>query len=1602
MSHPHINTTTTTLGNGDDPQPISIRRDKSNTSVHHLDPHHSQHQQHHSSPIPTPSSHGSTKNLMEDEDDDQYWGKPIKNSQDEEVANQPMNKGEASYVGSNTSYSSSAFTNPQSPLLAFRNSIFEFIVSFKRNESFIKSKYQAVAWIMLHIYMIYYSLITCSITTTASEESSGAICKEIEANSENYANVSYEVKKLLERLDKKQSQILALHQEFFKELSSENPSEDKLEKINRKSNNLIIFCENAYKNCMYTNMNNKTLLRAYAYFLEIFRFEIEVANELYEEANQIEEEKSKTNKQSHSKSNRVVPYTSASEESSLMKRRKSDTLKHGVSFDEVVDNWDSISARMEESMKQEAFYRNSINTPEHRKSYYFTFLPFVIVSFLVLLILLTMSLVFSSEFTSRTVLEEKICSIAGAPSIMANHIRSIQARSKEIEVQSQDGDALSFELQKILEKLEKRQAKIINLHQDFFKELSSENPSETKLEDINRQAHNLTHYCENAYKNSMSSNMNNKTLMRAYAHFLETFKFELEMAAELYEEANQIEEEKAKSTKKKQPENRVLPYATSTSQLMKHSKSNAAMKNAVSFDEVVDNWDSISARMEETMREEAFYRNSINMPERRKSFFMLFLPFIVISILIILFMLILSLIVSSEFTSRTALEEKICSIAGAPSIMANHVRTLQARYRYLNETTAGPVQHLATLQANYVLNLVKNVMSASTESFFPSITDDFISQKWTYKIPNKQVVGESSQVYTTMNVSVLDFIAMFAAQAPTVISQFSYPVQLNNTATNFPVLFFLYNRETMTDAFDGFCQYFLTFSMERADTLSQVFLWSSGILLGCYFVLVGFYISMLSQYFVQIRQVIFHIFRKIQKDEVGKLYHTLTSTKTGDYGETVLSPKNKIIIYTAITFFVVALVSPIQIYEFQLNKQNQFITMKTAASVNYVLSSVTSVNFKLAEMIIASNMSDYTPDELHLRNQKQLMNITMSWSYAVRGAPELGYSNSLFGKYSDIDKLLAYKCDSNTSMVNYTSGPALDILPDSLVKTRVSCYGLEKLIHSFQDLAAEINEDLKARFYTKSYETDQYFTYLYYPALVAVQLIYDFTSTYVQNTKQSEDYLAIISTILGSLAVLVFGWLSYLAMMDLFREIQSLRIMLNYIPKDVVDMIPDMIDYILNYRVPSSAQKLKKLIKRRNAVMSGLEVDDENMDMTRSILNSGVDGSIICNPKGEVVMFNPSSEDMFGYKKEEILGIRLETLFTELNVEKITVLIDSMKVCNEETGVSADSFEVTGLRKNKTTFPAFVSISISQYLGKPILSCFVKDVTQLKKHSLLLGEEKKKSEELLLNILPLPVANRLKQGETYIAEKFPDVTIFFSDMVGFTKMSSGMEADQLVMMLNTIVNEFDKLTEKYLIDKIKTIGDAYFAVSGTHSSKSSDHPERMLKFAISVYSFLRDFNIKFGKEVNLRIGMHTGPCVGGVIGTKKFAYDLWGDTINTASRMESTGVPGRIQISRATYERVFDLGYEFEERESIYVKGKGEMKTYLLKDKHHANPLPTVQEIQELKIDSQSPTNLLESSSVDELTVLKLNQTSNTQQNLPETTNNLNPSPTISPSKTEA
>jgi class 3 adenylate cyclase len=207
--------------------------------------------------------------------------------------------------------------------------------------------------------------------------------------------------------------------------------------------------------------------------------------------------------------------------------------------------------------------------------------------------------------------------------------------------------------------------------------------------------------------------------------------------------------------------------------------------------------------------------------------------------------------------------------------------------------------------------------------------------------------------------------------------------------------------------------------------------------------------------------------------------------------------------------------------------------------------------------------------------------------------------------------------------------------------------------------------------------------------------------------------------------------------------------------------------------------------------------------------------------------------------------------------------------------------------------------------------------------------EKQKSENLLLNILPYSIAERLKSGENTIADFFESATVLFADIVGFSKLSVEIGSPKkLVTILNNIFSNFDFIASSYNLEKIKTIGDCYMLAGGI-PEPSEDHAERCALAAMDMLEQLKYVQEEVGTQVNFRIGLHTGAIVAGVIGKKKFVYDLWGDTVNTASRMESHGIAGKIHCSHAFYELLKDK-FIFENRGEIEVKGKGIMNTYFL------------------------------------------------------------------------
>ncbi|NEQ31647.1 MAG: PAS domain S-box protein [Leptolyngbya sp. SIO4C5] len=222
----------------------------------------------------------------------------------------------------------------------------------------------------------------------------------------------------------------------------------------------------------------------------------------------------------------------------------------------------------------------------------------------------------------------------------------------------------------------------------------------------------------------------------------------------------------------------------------------------------------------------------------------------------------------------------------------------------------------------------------------------------------------------------------------------------------------------------------------------------------------------------------------------------------------------------------------------------------------------------------------------------------------------------------------------------------------------------------------------------------------------------------------------------------------------------------------------------------------------------------------------------------------------------------------------------------------------------------------------------VQDVSDRHRMEAELRQQRQRSERLLVNILPYQIAHRLKTGSRNIAESFDHVTVLFADLVDFTAVASEISPQNLVSLLNQIFSDFDALAEKYGLEKIKTIGDAYMAAAGLPVPRP-DHADAVAQMALAMQETIKRYYKPSGKPFQLRIGINTGTVVAGVIGMRKFSYDLWGDAVNMASRMEMLGEPGRIQVTEVVYEAL-QKRYQLQRRGIIEVKGRGEMMTYWL------------------------------------------------------------------------
>jgi class 3 adenylate cyclase len=238
---------------------------------------------------------------------------------------------------------------------------------------------------------------------------------------------------------------------------------------------------------------------------------------------------------------------------------------------------------------------------------------------------------------------------------------------------------------------------------------------------------------------------------------------------------------------------------------------------------------------------------------------------------------------------------------------------------------------------------------------------------------------------------------------------------------------------------------------------------------------------------------------------------------------------------------------------------------------------------------------------------------------------------------------------------------------------------------------------------------------------------------------------------------------------------------------------------------------------------------------------------------------------------------------------------------------------------------SLVTVALIIYL---VLVYFVR---QKNRAYALLAIEREKSEGLLLNVLPKEIAPILKSGKKNIAERHAHTSILFADIVGFTPMSTAMAPEKMVELLNEIFSQFDLLVEKYDLEKVRTNGDNYMVVSGA-PRRRKDHAQALAHLALDIRAYISQRSSPGGEGINFRIGMNSSPIIAGVIGKRKFHYDVWGDTVNVASRMETFGIPGKIQLAKDTYDLIKD-DFVCESRGDIDIKGKGIMETWFLKDR---------------------------------------------------------------------
>lgn len=660
-----------------------------------------------------------------------------------------------------------------------------------------------------------------------------------------------------------------------------------------------------------------------------------------------------------------------------------------------------------------------------------------------------------------------------------------------------------------------------------------------------------------------------------------------------------------------------------------------------------------------------------------------------------------------------------------------------------------------------------------------------------------------------------------------------------NIRSTYEYKFVTFNSEVMTSALQDFCSSIA--SILLLENNSNSILITISVIIGSYSILIIIYL-IVTNFIINTKKKIISIFSKVPKDVVGNQYHILekqTNQKSISHTRSFFNFSRRMVAIICVVYGLTVISMAVSFYEsykvsfwkfyqnlilctplFLMICSNNF--MKAAYDNNvavektkYVSQVLASESHQQANILAWSfDGFSHTPQNTNLRKQILLEQQSLENSWTILRFGSKTFPTNMKSLSSAVTPVLEGICINTTS----NCAPGLDPLMESYA------ISIDALFYGNSSVPL-----LK----TLTYQIIELSTYIF-------KSMNQVSDAILQSTSGLRVPISVGVSCTGIVLIVVLGVFHFSQLEQQAEENYHLRRLLNSLPTDTISQIEEIKKFVL----------YNSLAERKK--------DSHKTSKVQIILDGSNDGAIVLKPRSTMIdIINATALKMLGYSAGELSD--LMSIFGEGESRtKLSMILD---VFFSSKQTLTEYIEMEALRKNGSTLSVGVSISVYTHEKKNLITVLLRDITSEKKHKLLLEEERAKSDQLLLNILPERIAARLKAGESCISEKFDDISCLFSDMVGFTKMSSSLSAHELVQLLNNIINGFDHLIPMFGLEKIKTIGDAYFCIGGI--SGQSNHPEQILLFAVHMLDVISKYNKQHNKSVNIRIGIHVGPVIAG-------------------------------------------------------------------------------------------------------------------------------------------